>query len=290
MSEGLTPGVEPQRGSDRTEPDGPTTGRAAGLGIVALLFALLVASWLIQLSSFLQRDFGPFEKRLSDGGVVVWVSIAAAIAILSPIVVLILQARVHKRNPRHSIAAVLGAVVVLVIAVPTNTVVVGSQVANLVTELNEKAQPPTAAETFFERTGGDPRSEVLELGDETVRLLGGDPTVDAKDSDADFRVVSDECVLDNSNPGIMWSYQYDAGSQVDANGQLLVPEGSTDLPTATHDMAGVIAYWASHGVTATKDEDVSSDEQYRAEAEWLGYDSWSRPAPDVRFDTICLVD
>ncbi|WP_156351694.1 hypothetical protein [Agreia sp. Leaf210] len=290
MSEESNPGVEPQRGPNLPESEGPTTGRAAGLGIVAILFVLLVASWLIQLSAFLQRDFGPFEKRLSDGAVIVWISIAAAIAILSPIAVLLLQARVHKRNPRHSIAAVLGAVVVLVIAVPTNTIVVGSQVASLVAETKEKAQPPSEAETFFERNGGDPRREVLELGDETVRLLGGDPTLGTENFDATYRVFSEECYLDNSNPGTMWYYRYKAQSQVDATGQPLVPEGSQELPTATHDMAGVIAYWASRGVTATKQEDAKSDEQYKAEADWLGYDSWSSPDPHVLFTTICLAD
>ncbi|MBD8101049.1 hypothetical protein PlfCFBP13513_10865 [Plantibacter flavus] len=112
--------------------DGPVTGRASGVGITLLLFGLLVASWLVQLSFALQGEFGPSEDRLSGGGMLVGFVLGAAIAIGSPIVVLILQARVHKRTPRHSIVAAVGAIVVLVIAVPINAVVVGLQAVSVI--------------------------------------------------------------------------------------------------------------------------------------------------------------
>lgn len=111
--------------------DAPVTGRAAGIGITLLLFALLIVSWFVQLSFALQGEFGPSEDRLSGGGMLGGFVLGAAIAIGSPIVVLILQARVHKRTPRHSIIAVIGAVVVLIIAVPVNAVVVGLQAVSV---------------------------------------------------------------------------------------------------------------------------------------------------------------
>ncbi|CAH0175773.1 hypothetical protein [Plantibacter cousiniae (nom. nud.)] len=122
------PGAE----SGAADQDGPVTGRASGVGITLLLFGLLVVSWLVQLSFALQGEFGPSEDRLSGGGMLGGFVLGAAIAIGSPIVVLILQARVHKRTPRHSIVAVIGAVVVLIIAVPINAVVVGLQAVSVV--------------------------------------------------------------------------------------------------------------------------------------------------------------
>lgn len=112
--------------------DGAVTGRASGVGVTLLLFGLLVVSWFVQLSFALQGEFGPSEDRLSGGGTLAGFVLGAAIAIGSPIVVLILQARVHKRTPRHSIIAVIGAVVVLIIAVPINAVVVGLQAVSVV--------------------------------------------------------------------------------------------------------------------------------------------------------------
>jgi hypothetical protein len=112
--------------------DGPVTGRASGVGITLLLFGLLIVSWFVQLSFALQGEFGPSEDRLSGGGMLGGFVLGAAIAIGSPIVVLILQARVHRRTPRHSIIAVIGAVVVLIIAVPVNAIVVGLQAVSVI--------------------------------------------------------------------------------------------------------------------------------------------------------------
>lgn len=114
------------------EQDGPVTGRASGVGITLLLFALLVVSWFVQLSFALQGEFGPSEERLSDGGMLGGFILGATIALAPPIVTFILQARVHKRTPRHSIIAVVGAIVVLVIAVPINAVVVGLQAVSVI--------------------------------------------------------------------------------------------------------------------------------------------------------------
>jgi hypothetical protein len=112
--------------------DGSVTGRASGVGITLLLFGLLIVSWFVQLSFALQGEFGPSEDRLSGSGMLGGFVLGAAIAIGSPIVVLILQARVHKRTPRHSIIAVIGAVVVLIIAVPINAIVVGLQAVSVI--------------------------------------------------------------------------------------------------------------------------------------------------------------
>ena len=130
-SSGETP-AKPDDASWLTEQEGPVTGRAAGIGITLLLFALLVVSWFVQLSFALQGEFGPSEDRLSGGGMLGGFILGAVIAIAPPVVTLVLQAKVHKRTPRHSIVAVIGAVVVLIIAVPINAVVVGLQAVSVV--------------------------------------------------------------------------------------------------------------------------------------------------------------
>jgi len=119
-------------GSGVGEQDGPATGRASGIGLTLLLFGLLVVSWFVQLSFALQGGFGPPEDRLSDGGLLGGFILGAAVAIVPPVLVIILEARVHKRTPRHSIIGVVGAVVVLLIAVPINAIVVGLQAASVV--------------------------------------------------------------------------------------------------------------------------------------------------------------
>lgn len=126
------PGSVPAAETGAADQDGPVTGRASGVGITLLLFGLLVVSWLVQLSFALQGEFGPSEDRLSGGGMLGGFMLGAAIAIGSPIVVLILQARVHKRTPRHSIVAVIGAVAVLIVAVPINAIVVGLQAVSVI--------------------------------------------------------------------------------------------------------------------------------------------------------------
>lgn len=126
------PGSVPAAETGAADQDGPVTGRASGVGITLLLFALLVVSWLVQLSFALQGEFGPSEDRLSGGGMLGGFMLGAAIAIGSPIVVLILQARVHRRTPRHSIVAVIGAVAVLIVAVPINAIVVGLQAVSVI--------------------------------------------------------------------------------------------------------------------------------------------------------------
>ncbi len=88
-------------------------------------------SWFVQLSFALQGGFGPPEDRLSDGGMLGGFILGAVIAIAPPVVTLVLQAKVHKRTPRYSIIAAVGAISVLVIAVPVNAVVVGLQAVSL---------------------------------------------------------------------------------------------------------------------------------------------------------------
>ncbi|WP_285035311.1 hypothetical protein [Plantibacter sp. ME-Dv--P-095] len=129
-SSGETP-AKPDDASWLTEQEGPVTGRAAGIGITLLLFALLVVSWFVQLSFALQGEFGPSEDRLSGGGMLGGFILGAVIAIAPPVVTLVLQAKVHKRTPRYSIIAAIGAISVLVIAVPVNAVVVGLQAVSL---------------------------------------------------------------------------------------------------------------------------------------------------------------
>ena len=123
--------VGPDDASWLTEQEGPVTGRPAGIGITLLLFALLVVSWFVQLSFALQGEFGPSEDRLSGGGMLGGFILGAVIAIAPPVVTLVLQAKVHKRTPRYSIIAAIGAISVLVIAVPVNAVVVGLQAVSL---------------------------------------------------------------------------------------------------------------------------------------------------------------
>ncbi|MET3509711.1 hypothetical protein [Plantibacter flavus] len=132
LRQSVQPPAHPDPGAESAELEGPVSGRAAGIGITLLLFALLIVSWFVQLSFALQGEFGPPEDRLSGGGMLGGFILGTAIAIAPPIVTLILQARVHKRTPRHSIIAVIGAVVVLIIAVPINAIVVGLQAVSVI--------------------------------------------------------------------------------------------------------------------------------------------------------------
>lgn len=131
LRQSVQPPTHPDPGAESAELEGPVSGRAAGIGITLLLFALLIVSWFVQLSFALQGEFGPPEDRLSGGGMLGGFILGTAIAIAPPIVTLILQARVHKRTPRHSIIAAVGAICVLVIAAPVNAVVVGLQAVSL---------------------------------------------------------------------------------------------------------------------------------------------------------------
>jgi hypothetical protein len=131
LRQSVEPPVYPDSGAEYPEQEGPVTGRAAGVGITLLLFALLIVSWFVQLSFALQGEFGPPEERLAGGGMLGGFILGAAIALAPPIVTLILQARVHKRTPRHSIIAAVGAIAVLLIAVPVNAVVVGLQAVSV---------------------------------------------------------------------------------------------------------------------------------------------------------------
>ncbi|OAN35561.1 hypothetical protein A4X17_01930 [Plantibacter sp. H53] len=132
LRQSVQPPAHPDPGAESAELEGPVSGRAAGIGITLLLFALLIVSWFVQLSFALQGEFGPPEDRLSGGGMLGGFILGAVIAIAPPIVTLILQARVHKRTPRHSIIAAVGAAVVLIIAVPINAIVIGLQAVSVI--------------------------------------------------------------------------------------------------------------------------------------------------------------
>jgi len=268
----------------------PTTGRGVGALVVLGLAVLLPVSWLIDLLALVQRDFGdPYGPR-SEGPVLAAFVVGALLGVGVPVLVVLVQARVRRRDPSLSAASLVGAAVVLVLAVPTHGLALAGQLVAVVEEHRTTSAPPTTAERTFE--GRDAGDAVRDLGEASVVALGADPATGywpASDGplDAD-RPSSRECTLDDRSPGVEWTWQWDAGWLVDAQGAPLVPEGADVLPSAVPDQEALRQAWASRDVTAVPDDEVVPD-QLRPEADWLDPGSFARPGPDVLIETICLV-
>jgi hypothetical protein len=203
--------------------------------------------------------------------------IGAVLAVGIPVVVLVVQVRARRREPRHSLVAVVAAIVVLVIAVPWNGLVLTSQVRSVAADARRWAQPATAAERHF--ADGDARATLERIGDRTVRILGGDRK----------SAYSEECRLSNAHQGVRWRYWYHPGEYTDEHGKELLPEDHTLIEGANRDVAGVRAYWESEGIDARSEADMVAD-QISPTADWLeSTSSYTRPGPDVDLSTICLV-
>ncbi|WP_418517041.1 hypothetical protein ACNUCX_08205 [Curtobacterium flaccumfaciens pv. flaccumfaciens] len=271
----------------RDQGTGPTTGRGNAIAIALVLPVLLVVSWAVQVGAYLARDFGSMDDRLGAGGVLTRLVIAAVLAVGIPVAVLVVQVRARRREPRHSLVAVVAAIVVLVIAVPWNGLVLTSQLRSMAADARQWAQPATAAERHF--ADGDARATLERIGDRTVRILGGDRKSAYRDGERAGGAYSEDCQLSNAHQGVRWMYWYDPGEYTDEQGNELLPEDHTVIEGANRDVDGVREYWASEGIDARSEEDMVPD-QIAPTADWLGNgSSYTRPGPDVDFRTICLV-
>lgn len=265
-----------------------TPGRAGGIIAWIFLPVALLIGWIIQFSALLARDFNGAGGDSDDVVLLIWFLVGVLIGVGMPIAALIVTVRGIRRDPRFSRIALGASIVVLVFAVPSNLIMLGFQIPRAIEEVVSKAQPPSAAETHF--ANGGAASELTELGDRTVEILGGDPDNSFSPNGLPVRALAEECTLENSQPGTSWSYSFAAGLLVDGNGTPLVAEGEDRLPTATDDLDGVRAYWESKGIASEADSASAVGNQFVAQADWLDTYSYARPGPDVVLTTICLAD
>jgi hypothetical protein len=265
-----------------------TPGRAGGVIAAIFMPVGLLVGWIIQFSALLARDFSGAGGDSDDVVLLIWFLVGASIGLGIPLVVLIVTVRGLRRDPRFSRIALVASIIVLVFAVPSNLILLGFQIPQAIEEVVSKAQPPTAAETHF--SNGSARTELTELGDRTVEILGGDPDNSFSPNGLPVRALAEECTLENSQPGTSWSYSFSASLLVDGNGTPLLAEGEDRLPTATDDLDGVRAYWQSKGIASEADSASAVSNQFVAQADWLDTYSYARPGPDVILTTICLAD
>lgn len=262
-----------------------TTGRGSVIAVAVALPVALVVAWIVQLSAVLSSEFGPTEDRTGGLGLTVWLVVGAAIGIGVPLAVLVGQVRARRRDPSHSGVALVVATLVLVVGLVTCGLVVVLQLSAVTADRYRTAQPPSAAEQRY--TGEEAGDALRGLGDDTVRALGGDPTEGFRTDGSNVRAWSEECLLDNDDPGVVWSYRYHADSLVDASGEPLLPDGVHVLSGTRTDLDGVRELWSSEGIGA--EQDLVDFDQIVPEADWLERWSYVRSGPTVDITTICLV-
>ena len=260
-----------------------TTGRGTGMAIAVGLPLVLLVAWGLQLSAVRASDFGPAEQVHREVGLLIALLAGAALAVGVPTAVLVRQVRLRRRDPRHSRAAFVAAVVVLVVGAATSGVAALAQVPAAIGELYQQAQPPTAAEA--RSTGQEAHDDMRRIGDGTVRALGGDPGVGRSSQGSSGPVWSEPCRLANDDPGVSWRYSWSADSRVDAEGAPLLPEGVEVLPGTREDLDGVREFWASEGIEA--EQDTVAVDQVVPVADWLERWSYVRAGPTVRLEGIC---
>lgn len=262
-----------------------TTGRGVGVAVALTLPVALVVAWIVQLSAMLSSEFGPTEERTGGLGLTVWLVVGAAIGVGVPLAVLIGQVRARRRDPSLSGVALVAATLVLVVGLATCGLVVVVQISAATADLYRTAQPPTAAEQRY--TGDEAGVELRALGDDTVRALGGDPDEGFGTDGSNGRAWSEECLLDNDDPGVVWNYWYHADSLVDASGDPLLPDGVDVLPGTRTDLDGVRELWSGEGIGAEQDQ--VDFEQVVPVVDWLERWSYVRAGPTVDITTICLM-
>lgn len=271
------------------EPARGATGRGTAVLVAVALPILLLVSWWIQLAALLQRDFGPQDERLGQEGVLVAWVIGALLAVGVPVVAIVWTARARRRDPRRSLAAVISAIVVLVIAVPINVLGVGGQTIRVVSDARLRAQPATAAERTFSAAGTDPEQAMEQLGRQSVEALGGDLRAAYRDDGArPGGAFSEECLLSNLHEGVQWRFQFHATEWTDRDGNDLVPEGAETVPGGATDTQAVRDAWAAEGIGARRDDVNPDSDQWVPVADWLEGYSYVRPGPGVDLTTICL--
>ncbi|WIA99459.1 hypothetical protein [Curtobacterium sp. MCBA15_012] len=273
---------------DGAEPGAGVVGRTNAVVVAVVLPILLLVSWWIQLAVLLQSSFAPEDERPGPGGVLTGFLFGALLAVGVPVAVVVTYAVKRRRQPRTSLAAVISAIVVLVIAVPFNVIGITAQAGSVAEDARLRAQPATAAERHFSDGEDDPEAALNRIGDRTVELLGSRRS-DAFRSDGSPKggAYSEPCLLDNRHEGLQWEYWFTAAELVDASGADLLPEGAETVPGGTTDMSEVVAAWKAEGIRAER-SDVGPEEQYEPRADWLSPSSYARPGPTVTLRTICL--
>jgi hypothetical protein len=267
--------------------DGPPGGAVPGrsTGLVVLMVALLIAGWFVDLATLLSFAY-PSDAH-PDGVVLAGYVVGAVIAVGLPLVVVVREARSRRRDRSRPRDLAVASLVLLVVGLLTTGYVVVGQVTEIVQRAVREAQPPTAAERHFE--GRDVEAELVSLGGETVRVLGGDLESTSLAGDGPVQVFSEECRLQNADAGIAWTYRYDPSYLVDDEGVPFMPERGGMLPTATDDLSGAVALLESRGLTVERDTDADGGPKLLLDADWVGSYSVVRPGPSVVLDTTCLV-
>jgi hypothetical protein len=251
-------------------------GGVVALEILLLLICLAWTAW-----TFLDYGFSGPAGRSSELQLALTYIGAGVIGLGLPLAVLVTYAR--RRRPGVSVPdAVVASIVVIVLALPAVVPAVVSAAPAGAADAARRTLPPTAAERQFE--DGDVEAELRRVGDETVRLLGGDPEA----VDPDDLVTTSDCELSNADDGVTWRYVFDPRYLQDLDGQPLLGEDETELATATGDLEAVRAAWADRGIGA---RDVP-DAEWLVEAEAPWFEDGSAHAGvdgSVYLFTVCLV-
>lgn len=281
----------PQESGDGAQVEGAaterttTTGRGSGVAVALTLPVALVVGWIVQLTAVLSRLLEPTDDPTGGFGLTGWLVVGAASGVGVPLAVFVGQVRARRRDPSLSGVAFVVATLVLVVGLVTCGLAVVLQFSSVAADRYRTAQPPSTAEQRY--TGEEAGDELRALGDDTVRTLGGDPTEGFRTDGSNVRAWSEECLLDNDDPGVVWSYSYSADGLVDASGEPLLPDGLHVLPGTRTDLDGVRELWSSEGIGA--EQDLVDFDQIVPEADWLERWSYVRAGPTVDITTICLV-
>ena len=214
-------------------------------GVVALMILLLSACLAITGWTFLDHGSSGPAGRSSELQLAATYVGAGALGLALPLAVLVTHAR-HRRPGSGTPAPVVASIVVLLLCLPVVVPAVVSAVPAGVADAARRTVPPAAAERRFEDGGAE--AELRRVGDETVRLLGGDPDVVS----ADDIVTTSSCELSNADDGLSWRYVFDPRYLEDRDGQRLLGEGETQLATATGDLDGVRAAWTDRGLAVSE--------------------------------------
>jgi len=250
-------------------------------GVVALVILLLMVCLAITAWTFLDYGFSGPAGRSSELQLALTYVGAGVLGLALPLAVLVAYAR-HRRPGVSIPDAVVASIVVVLLALPAVVPAVVSAAPAGAADAARRTAPPTAAERQFE--DGDVEAELRRVGDETVRLLGGEPDA----VDLDDLVSTTDCELSNADDGLAWRYIFDPRHLQDLDGQRLLGEDETELSTATGDLEGVRAAWADRGIGAREVPDVEG--LLEAEAPWFE-DGSAHAGVDgaVYLFTVCLV-
>jgi len=250
-------------------------------GVVALVILLLLVCLAITAWTFLDHGFSGPAGRSSELQLAATYIGAGVLGLALPLAVLVTHVR-HRRPGVSIPDAVVASIVVVLLGLPAVVPAVVSAAPAGIADAARRTAPPTDAERQLEDR--DVGAELRRVGDETVRLLGGDPDA----VDPDDVVTTTDCELSNADDGVSWRYIFDPQYLQDIGGQPLLGEDETQLATATGDLDGVRAAWTARGFAAKEVPDVEG--LLEAEAPWFE-DGSAHAGVDgaVYIFTVCLV-